>query len=217
MKAKTAAQKLKAKRGRPALPSSNIEPNGRKSRRVSSVNKRTLMSEAEARSVVVQKRIRDNNIVAFRQKDGKTVTAEERAADPRFGYVLGLMLMDGTINRRQHEAGVNYAQDMARYYGLTGVQFPSARAQDLFRVGGGDGEDSTSKADRAVAARSRMVKLRDLLLKVGDINTGRHVVHTVNCIALQDIPESRCWPPHMIAWLKRGLNKLADFYVIEPD
>lgn len=169
-------------------------------------------TEAETRSTVVESRIRQDNIIPFKAKDGKIVTAEQQALDPRRGYVLGRILLDGKITQAQHDAGIKYAGDMSRYYGLTGVAFPSARAQDLFAVRGGGGEDSEERAEAARKARSRAHKLDEILLAVGDINTGRRVIHTVKNVALLDIAESRGWPDHMHRYLRKGLNKLADYY-----
>lgn len=172
------------------------------------------MSEAEARSVVVERRIRQDNIVPFKGKDGKLVTAEEQAADPRRGYTLGLMLIDGSITKEQHDAGVRYAEDMARYHGLTGVPFPSARAQNLFAVRGHDGEENQDKADAASRARRRAHLLRDELLSVGNIDNGRKVEHAVKEVAFLDNEYARKWPAHMIDFARRGLNALTFHYGI---
>lgn len=209
MPARTKAAKLAAKRGRPQLyASSNTrEPNGRLSRR----QQRTVaVEEQEHRdniATVARTRMRHFNI--------KTI---EQAADPRHGYLLGRMFLDKNVNDVQHEAGIRYAEDMARYYGLTGVPFPSARAQNLFAVRSTGGEDSQSRADRAREASKRMAKLRDILLGCGDINTGRRVEHTVKLVCVEDIDECRDLPQHMVAWLRRGLNSLALFYgVLDSD
>lgn len=213
MKASSKAAKQRAKRGRPRLPPSDRETNGRHSRRKASQNHRANQDMENIMDAAVTRRIRHDNLVDFKAKDGKVVTARQQALDPRRGYVLGLMLLDGTINQRQHDAGVKYAEDMARYYGLTGVQFPSARAQDLFAVRS-DGDEPAHKSEAAAAARERMKKLEKILLETGDINTGRKVAHTVSAIAVQDIAEARTWPGHMIGWLKRGLNQVANYYQI---
>lgn len=170
------------------------------------------MTEAEARSVVVEQRIRRDNIVPFKGKDGKTVTAEEQAIDPRRGYVLGQMLLDGTIRDYQHEAGIRYAEDMARYLGLKGIPFPSPRAQNLFAVRGHEGEESESRVEAARKAEQRMTKLRATLQGVGDIDTGRKVERKVAEVCVQDSAEARRWPEHTVSLLRRGLNALAWHY-----
>ena len=201
MVARSKAAKLAAKRGRPKLMAGidTRERNGRLSRR----QNRTEAVEQENVSTVARTRMRHFNI--------KTI---EAATDPRQGYVLGRMLMDGTVNQRQHDAGCRYAEDMARYYGLTGIQFPSAHAQNLFAVRGSGGEDSQSRADMAKDARKRMVTLRAVLMACGDINTGRRVQHTVNLICVEDMSERRNLNSPMKAWLVHGLNALAKEYGI---
>ncbi|MRX31903.1 hypothetical protein [Aminobacter sp. MDW-2] len=169
--------------------------------------------EQQIKHVAVSRRIRHLGLVD-KKIEGKMTTAAEQAADPRHGYLLGRMLMDGTINAGQHEAGMKYAEDMARYFGLTGVAFPSARAQDLFAVRSTGGEDSQSKADAARTARHKMVKLREVLLGTGDIDTGRRIDHTVRMVCVEDIDHLRTLNAPMKAWLVRGLNALAKFYEV---
>lgn len=205
MKARSQAAKLKAKRGRPALPASitTREPNGRPSRRKG----RATELEQQVKHVAIERRIRHFEIV-----DNDRETAEKQAEDPRHGYLLGRMYMDGSITEGQHDAGQKYAEDMSRYYGLTGVAFPSARAQDLFAVRSTGGEDSQERAESARLARAKMARLRSILLATGDIETGRRVEHTVKMVCVEDADHLRNLNPPMQAWLKRGLNALAAFY-----
>lgn len=213
MTAYSKASKLKAKRGRPILQAdlSTREPNGRPSRRKA----RSSELEQQIKHVAVSRRIRQFGLV-----DNKVETAEKQAEDPRHGYLLGRMLIDKSINEAQHQAGLKYAEDMARYYGLTGIQFPSARAQDLFAVRSTAGEDGEDRAKAARAARDRVVGtkdkkgLRDILLACGDIDTGRRVEHTVKSVCVEDIDHLRTLNPPMKAWLVRGLNALAKFYEV---
>lgn len=172
------------------------------------------MTEAEARSVVVNRRIREGNIVPFRDKSGNVVTAEQQAVDPRRGYVLGLMLLDGTITARQHEAGLRFAEDEARYYGLSGIPFPSPRAQDLFSVHGSTGEENEGRVERAKKARARHKDMEAVLQATGSISEGRRVSGAVKEVALLDNPYARNWPAHMLHYIRRGLNRLADHYAI---
>lgn len=203
MTAYSKAAKRALKRGRPRLVANmnDREPNGQLSRRREA-------SEGRAMDVAVQTRIRHLGLV-----DNKVETAERQAVDPRRGYVLGLLLLDRKITKPQHDAGVRYAEDMARYYGLSGVPFPSVRAQNLFAVRGEAGE-SDARILAAQAARQTMKSLQKALLATGDIDTGRRVEHTVKSVCLLDLPESRGWPEHMASWLVRGLNSLAKFYQI---
>jgi len=212
MTAYSKAQKRAQKRGRRPLPAIDREPNGRASRRHNSIRDASLETQKDIMDAAVSTRIRHFNLSDFRAKDGRMVTAEEQAKDPRNGYVLGRMLMDHALTEAQHDIGIRYAKDMARYYGLTGVAFPSARAQDLFAARGSSGEDSDSKGDAARKARERVKKLEAILLGVQDISTGRRVEHTVKSVCLLDIAESRGWPPHMTSWLKLGLNALGKYY-----
>jgi len=206
MTAITRAQKLKAKRGRPRLPAIEREPNGRQSRRKESqdVQAAEELSEIPA----IQRRIREDNIVPFK-KDGKLVSAEKQAQDPRRGYALGLLLLDHRITQAQHDAGVRYGEDLSRFYALTGVPFPSARAQNLFAVKATGTDENESRAEQARRARQTASKLDAILLSVGDIDTGRKVSHTVKMVCVLDVHESRCWPEHMLGFLRRGLNALA--------
>ena len=200
MTARSKAAKLAAKRGRgrPKLPANmnTREPNGRLSRR----NERTELLEHEMISTVAATRVRHLHLVS-----------QEQAANPRYGYLLGRIRMDGQITEEQHDAGQRYSEEMARYYGLTGVPFPSAKAQNMFSIRS-DGDEPQGKGDAAKKARARMMELRDLLLRTGDINTGRRVVHTVNAVCVEDLDHLRNLNAPMLAWLKAGLNALARFY-----
>lgn len=204
-KAATRGEKLRRKRGPKPLPANEFtrEPNGKPSRRKA----RTYALEQIEMSTVIDRRIRTMGLI-----DLPGETAVQQATDTRHGYVLGRLALDGRITRQQHDAGERYSQDMARYFGLTGVQFPSVRAQDLFAVRSTGGEDDQSKADRARSARNRMNELRAVLMGCGDINTGRRVVHTVNAVCVEDIDGLRTLNAMMEAWLKRGLNALVKHY-----
>lgn len=198
MTARTKAQKREAKRGRPRLPanSNTREPNGQPSRR----KERVELLEHEMIAGVGATRMRHFNIANI-----------EQAINPRYGYLLGRMRMDGNISEEQHDAGQRYSEDMARYYGLTGVPFPSAKAQNLFAIHS-EGEEPAGKGEAAKKARSQMTALRDTLMACGDINTGRRVLHTVNAVCVEDIDHLRNLNPPMLRWLKQGLNALSKFY-----
>lgn len=214
MKAKTASQKRKAKRGRPKLPATDREKSGRPSRREASKTQRNEMSQAAIMAPAIERRIRQDNIVPFKENGGKLVTAEEQAKDPRRGYTLGLMLLDHSITQRQHDAGVKFAEVVSRFHGLTGVPLPNPRAQNLFAVRGNEGDESESKVDAAKNARRRYNEARDVLLSVGHIDEGRHVIHAVTEVAYLENMHARRWPEHMTFMLRKGLNKLADFYML---
>ncbi|TIT86087.1 MAG: hypothetical protein E5W55_31280, partial [Mesorhizobium sp.] len=154
----------------------------------------------------------DRRVRHYGIHDTKQATAQQLAGDPHWGYLLGRLLKDGVINKAQHEAGNRYCDDMSAYYGLTGIAFPSAKAQNMFAVRGSSGDDDEERGNRAAKARAKMVKLRDLLLACGDINTGRRVLHVVQAVCVEDMDHLRTLNPPMRAWLVLGLNKLAKFY-----
>lgn len=211
-KARTKSQKLAAKRGRPTLPVTDREPNGRASRRHAATQARNYAIEDNNMDAAVQTRIRQFNLKDYRDRGGNIVTAREQAIDPRRGYVLGCMLLDKAVTKDQHDAGLRFAEEMSRYYGLTGVPFPSVRAQDLFAVRSDNTETSHGRAMQAASARHVAHKLRDALLAVRDIETGRRILHSVTQVCLLDIEESRRWPAHMTSYLTMGLNALCKHY-----
>lgn len=204
------AAKLKAKRGRPKLPATDRQPNGQPSRRKASIQKRNEEYSMDAMATAINRRVREYNLVD-RKQEGKLVTAAKQATDPMRGYSLGLLFLDGRITKRQHDAGLKYSEDMARYYGLTGVPFPSPRAQNLFAIRS-DGDDPQSRIEAAKSAKAKMGILRKLLLDTGDIDTGRRINSAVTAVAVEDIAESRTWPEHMMLYLRKGLNRLGDHF-----
>lgn len=199
-KARTSAAKLRAKRGRPHKANAPRTPSGQISRS-KEANIEMNMQPA------IDRRVRHYGIHGT-----KGETAQQLAGDPHWGYLLGRLLKDGTINKAQHDAGNRYSEDMSAYYGLTGVAFPSAKAQNMFAVRGSSGEDDEARGDRAAKARAKMTKLRDLLLACGDINTGRKVLHTVNAVCVEDMDHLRTLNSPMKAWLVSGLNSLSRHY-----
>lgn len=202
MAARTQAAKLRQKRGARLLPSTDREPNGRKSRRKLATKERGRNMEMAVMDTAIQRRVRHLGVT------------EKQALDPLCGSVLGRLRFDNRVTQAQYDAGVKYGEDMGRFYMLTGTPFPSARAQDLFAVRGDDGETTENKAAQARAARDKANKLRTVMLGCGDINTGRKVVHTVTEIVIMDTEQARGWSDFMIGLLKRGLNALAKEYGI---
>jgi hypothetical protein len=180
-------------------------PNGKASRRLSSIQHRDQESNM---NVAIARRIRDHKLVDVKRA-GKIVTAVQQALDPRCGYALGILLLSHKITEQQHSAGVKFSEDMARYYGLTGVPFPSPRAQDLFAIRS-DGDEPAGKGEAAKAARGKMAKLREALLAVGDIDTGRRVYMAVTSTAVED----KAPPESGMVYLRKGLNRLVDHYGI---
>jgi hypothetical protein len=147
--------------------------------------------------------------VEMRQRVHGATTATARR--PEWGYVLGRIYLDGKLGsldglgKVRLEAGTRYADTLARYHGLTGIPFPSARAQNLFSVHGYDGETSAERAKAARRASDRRMELEGVLLR---LSSGRAIASTVHSVCFLDIDESRGWPDHMMAFLRRGLDAL---------
>lgn len=207
MKARTRSQKLKRKRGRPRLPATNYQPNGKPSRRKASLEMKQLREQelTEAEKV-------DNISVAALARARHNGIAPEQAADPRYGYELGRLFMADRITKLQYEAGMKLATDMARYYGLTGVPFPSARAQNLFAVRGEAGEsEGKQKAARLAGEKAR--RLQALLLAVGDNQTAIRIQRVVLSVVVSDAPLGKSTQDNML--LRRGLNAMISYYGME--
>ena len=154
-------------------------------------------TEREAMSVVIEAR---KNINGWTGKG-----ADDRAKDRRAGYLLGVLFLDGKISEDQLAAGDEFALAIARYYRLTGIPFPSARAQSLFSIKGHDGETTTAEAQRARDAANRMMALRGVLQQCVD---GPQVSSTVWNVAVLDLDHLRDMPGQQILYLRRGLDAL---------
>lgn len=174
-----------------------------------------------------EKRATMNTAITARMKmlDLKYEDAKSQEA----GSVLGLLFLDGKLgivkringakdatqkweglSYARYMAGQQFARDYARYYGLTGIQFPSPKAQNLFSVHGYDGDVTASRADAARTATARVMKLEEVLSGLG--GQGRSIQSAVKSICLYDIAESRGWPAHMFRLLNQGLDELIVFY-----
>lgn len=121
------------------------------------------------------------------------------------GYTLGRIFLDGNITEEERKAGDEYAEQIARYYRLTGISFPSPRAQDINRLAGDDGDVSEDRANRARAASNRFMALEGLLLSQTD---GPQVKQTVFNVCILDIEGLRKMPDRQMRWLRRGLRAL---------
>lgn len=130
---------------------------------------------------------------------------DSRAKDERAGYVLGLLFLDGKISEEQLDIGNEYAVAISRYHSLTGVAFPSARAQSLFSIKGHDGEISQDRADRARNATNLMMRLTGILQQCTDGPQVRQTVHNVAVINLEIL---RTMPLRQLTWLRLGLDGL---------
>lgn len=121
------------------------------------------------------------------------------------GYTLGRIYLDGNISECEREAGDEYAEDMAHYYRLTGIPFPSARAQVMGGIRGSDGEVSQSRQEAARRASNRMMELEGILLRCEE---GPQVRTTVKNVCLMDLEALRLMPERQMLWLRRGLQAL---------
>lgn len=220
MTAITRAQKLKAKRGRPRLPNLARTQSGRISRSSTQTQERKATEEQKAMATVINMRERLHGAT------GSNAKALE------WGYVLGRIWMDGNLGPRSEpttepnkprglmrigdfrlEAGNRYAADMATYFGLTGIPFPSVRAQTLFQSGRGYEGDITAERNEIIKdSADWMMALEGVLLKC---ENGRNVATTVKNICVLDIDEARGWPPHMHAYLRTGLDALVWKYGLQ--
>lgn len=130
---------------------------------------------------------------------------DSKAKDEKAGYVLGLLFLDGKITQEQLDIGDAYAIAISRYHSLTGVAFPSVRAQSLFSIKGHDGEISQDLADRARNATNLMMKLTGVLQQCTDGPQVRQTVHNVAVINLENL---RTMPLRQLTWLRLGLDGL---------
>lgn len=197
MAAYSKAAKRRVRKGRPLLPAVEREPNGRKSRRKHSLARRAHETEAEIKMVVISARMRAgmSSSIAERQEAGS---------------VLGRLhiLFPEKITYSHFQAGIRYGEDYRRYYALSGIPHPTARAHDLTRVQG----LGTDKPDAAKHARDRISDLGDLIRTVDQ--SGRPVASVMRRVCILD-EDTGMYLPHMIKFLARGLDALVDFYGID--
>lgn len=155
-------------------------------------------TQKEAMSVAIEAR---------RRIDGWGDKVSDDAVKSQYaGYTLGRMFLDGRITKEQLEAGDEYADIIARYHRLTGIPFPSARAQSLFSIKGHDGEQSESLTTRARNASNAMMGAIGILLSCEDGPQVRALVHNVT---VMDYEHLRGMGDQQLLWLKRGLNAFA--------
>lgn len=195
MAAYSKAQKLRAKRGRPMLPTVAREASGRKSRRKSAVSLRLVETEKEVKSVSVANRVKQG-------------VPEDIADTQEAGSVLGRLhlLNPDAITKLQYEAGMLMAQDFARYYALTGIPFPTIKAHDMLSP---RGQSSADRPDCARTAANRIMKIEQAL---GEVDlSGRPITSVTKKVCIRDEDEGMHLP-HMVEYLKRGLTALVKHY-----
>lgn len=120
-------------------------------------------------------------------------------------YTLGRIFLDGKISKPELEAGNWYIERVIRYYGLVGIPFPTPRAQNLFSVGGYDGEVSETRAQKARAATNAAMRLNTVL---SDCESGPQVRSTIFNVCIEDNEMLRMMPDHQMELLRRGLRVL---------
>lgn len=155
-------------------------------------------TQKEAMSVAIEAR---------RRIDGwGDKVSDDAVKSPFAGYTLGRIFLDGRITEEQRKAGDEYAEIISRYHKLTGIPFPSARAQSLFSVKGHDGEQSESVTEKARKATNAMMEVIGILLRCDDGPQVRALVHN---LTVMDYEHLRGMGDQQLLWLKRGLNALA--------
>jgi len=125
------------------------------------------------------------------------------------GYVLGRLFLDGRITEWEREAGDEYANWMARFYGLVGYQFPSARAHSLFSISGFGAETSSERARMAREMSTKAQLLEGILLKRA---YGPQIKSTVYNTCMLDLEIMRTMPDAQLSWLKTGLKEIHYFF-----
>jgi hypothetical protein len=156
-------------------------------------------TQKEAMSVVIEAR---------RRIDGwSDKVTDDTVKSPFAGYTLGRIFLDGRITEDQRKAGDEYAEIIGRYHQLTGIPFPSARAQSLFSVKGHDGEQSESRTTRARNASNAMMEAVGILLRCDDGPQVRALVHN---LTVMDYEHLRGMGEQQMLWLRRGLTALAN-------
>lgn len=165
--------------------------------------------ETDVVSVAVEARIRQEaghtgNVISFKD-----------ARSPFRGSTLGRMFLDGTIDRAQFEAGTRYAETKGAYHSATGIPWPTPRAQQMFQARGSVEALTDSAVNRARAAADRMMMAEGWLLSIP--SHPHDCRRVVNLVAFEDEELARFWPqtaPHMVKWLKRGLDALVSGFGI---
>lgn len=154
-----------------------------------------------------QREVMSVAIEARRRIDGwGDKVADDTVKSPFAGYTLGRIFLDGRITEEQRKAGDEYAEIISRYHRLTGIPFPSARAQSLFSVKGHDGEQSESVTTRARNATNAMMEAIGILLRCEDGPQVRALVHN---LTVMDYEHLRGMGEQQMLWLRRGLTALA--------
>lgn len=196
MKAKTKAEKLRVKRGRPMAIVAHREPNGRASRAAEPVDKLALETRARKLGLTV--------IDAKNQLAATFIGRlfmQHRAWEERGGSEHRRPL--DSLTERQHKAAVKY-RDLHNDY-LKAVGAPGA-FYDGKSVAGGDDE---AHAKWAVGVKESHTEARKAILAAQGENRGENLMAALDYCILRDEPMV-----HMIGALRILCNALARHWKI---
>lgn len=182
------------KGGRPRIADAIRTDNGRIANSAAEGKRR----ENEHKSVAVSARMRMHGI------------AQEQASSQEGGYALGRLWLAGSLGRgsiawQRLDAGKQMAEDYSRYYGLSGIPWPSPRAQNLFAVRSFAGEQNENETELLVKATKRKTAINTLLTIDGE--NSRRMLAVVEGVCISDLDGCK-----NLELLNRGLDKLAVFY-----
>ena len=181
--------------GRPREDGVLRTPSGRKSR--SSAARRE--TQLQVMATALDARMRQTGLRA------------REAAQPQAGSALGLLQFDGHLKAREVKAGEYYAETLARHYGLAGISFPSARAQNLFAVRGHAGDETENRAEAAKKASARAAALDRVLLNCDPRgHRGQQIRAKIYSVCIFDDRQSREWNKYTIGLVAKGLSAVAD-------
>lgn len=202
-RSKAAKRRAKKARGRPRLDrtAEHREPNGRRSRAASAIQ--DWQKQQEAQTAAMARIVIAPVIEARARVYCMPATECERS---EAGYALGRMMISGWITEAQHDAGKRMAEDYERYYRLTGVQSPTPRAMDMFRVAGESGDPDP---DAARKAANKFMELEGVLGRA-DL-AGRPVTTITKRVCLEDRDEGMAHT-YSLSLLRRGLDALVVHY-----
>lgn len=193
------AARRRIRKGRPLLPATDREPNGRLSRRRSALVQRRRETAAEITAVALAARVKHG----VRPAD---------AARAEAGSALGRvhLLAKQQLTHAHYQAGLRFGADCERYYALNGIARPTVRAQDLSHVAGFAGDDPAREAEARRAAQ-RMAELSHRIRR--NDRPGRPLAAVLNQVCVMD-DDKNMYLPHMRRLLVAGLDVLIDFYGI---
>lgn len=157
--------------------------------------------EREARSVVIEARMRQHGMT------------EDDAKSDLAGSLLGRLHLHGKLARTKehsalmYEAGQRYAAVMWRYSVYVVGVTPTVQAQNILKIRSTPGEDSETLTARNERIRNEWATI-DLLLR----NAGPNVRQTMRNVCVEDIDGLFMMPEQQLNMLRRGLNAVIRHY-----